>query len=602
MRLPPAPAPTPHEAMTGLRPTDAERLPPLTLTRRGRFALGGLAAIAIGILATGVVLVVRAGDDAELPAREAIAAEPREDAPEGPTWDAPTVRSEPGTLLVTAADAVALSAEAAEALFEHAPVVVVSEQRAEPVEAAGVLALRLRAPLLLVDPPTAGPGVGETEGATAEPAMPSRLDDALRALAPSVIVAVGAVPALATDAEVREVTIADDVRAVRRADWEQVLGAINRAAGPRGADTSEIDDLLAAAAEAAVRDPSGAAVLHRSDVLALAPAISAVAAGRSLVPLADTDPRADHRAIDRLASVGSASIVVLGGDDVWGGATVEDLAWRLETAATGVHLPGGGQLLFPGRQLIALYGHPEGPALGVLGEQPVDRAVTRAREVAAPYDALVREPVVPTFEIITTIASAGAGSRGDYSRRTPIETLRPWVDAAAEAGMYVVLDLQPGRTDFLSQAQEYEELLRQPHVGLALDPEWRLRPNQVHLRQIGGVDAAEVNAVADWLAGLTRENRLPQKLFIVHQFKFSMIRDRASMRADHPELATLIQMDGQGSQGSKDGTYRSLVTQDSPPPGVWWGWKNFYDEDTPGVRSPGATMAVDPRPWFVSYQ
>ena len=40
--------------------------------------------------------------------------------------------------------------------------------------------------------------------------------------------------------------------------------------------------------------------------------------------------------------------------------------------------------------------------------------------------------------------------------------------------MYVVLDLQPGRTDFLTQAKRYEPLLALPHVGLALDPEWRL--------------------------------------------------------------------------------------------------------------------------------
>ena len=41
--------------------------------------------------------------------------------------------------------------------------------------------------------------------------------------------------------------------------------------------------------------------------------------------------------------------------------------------------------------------------------------------------------------------------------------------------MYVVLDLQPGRSNFLDQAKLYEPLLRLPHVGLALDPEWRLR-------------------------------------------------------------------------------------------------------------------------------
>jgi hypothetical protein len=34
---------------------------------------------------------------------------------------------------------------------------------------------------------------------------------------------------------------------------------------------------------------------------------------------------------------------------------------------------------------------------------------------------------------------------------------------------------------------------------------------------------------------------------------------------------------------------------------VQFGWKNFYDEDQP-LRSPAATMALDPPPVFVSYQ
>ena len=50
-----------------------------------------------------------------------------------------------------------------------------------------------------------------------------------------------------------------------------------------------------------------------------------------------------------------------------------------------VHLPGGGHVLFPGRRLVAIYGHPGDGNLGVLGEQPVDAAVQRAGEVAAGY-------------------------------------------------------------------------------------------------------------------------------------------------------------------------------------------------------------------------
>ncbi|MCY3910544.1 MAG: hypothetical protein OXF99_03470 [bacterium] len=63
-----------------------------------------------------------------------------------------------------------------------------------------------------------------------------------------------------------------------------------------------------------------------------------------------------------------------------------------------------------------------------------------------------------------------------------------------------MLDLQPGRSDFLTQARIYEEFLRLPHVGLELDPELRLKSQQVHLAHIGTVDAVEINLVSEWLA------------------------------------------------------------------------------------------------------
>jgi hypothetical protein len=207
--------------------------------------------------------------------------------------------------------------------------------------------------------------------------------------------------------------------------------------------------------------------------------------------------------------------------------------------------------------------------------------------------------VMPAFEIIATIASSLAGRDGDYSAEMGVEDLEPWVDAAAELGVYVILDLQPGRSDFLSQARAYESLLRHPHVGLALDPEWRLGPNQVHLRQIGTVDASEINAVAEWLAGIVREEALPQKLFLLHQFRFSMITNRDDL-VTPPELAVVVQMDGQGPLPTKYETWAALTagTEDT---GWYWGWKNFFDEDSP-MATPDQVLDLDPVVVYVSFQ
>ena len=279
----------------------------------------------------------------------------------------------------------------------------------------------------------------------------------------------------------------------------------------------------------------------------------------------------------------------------------EDAAWQLDVVRRGDEIPGGGLVMFgsdPDRRLVAMYGHPVSVGLGVLGEQGPDEGVERLGSIVAGYDADGFR-VLPTFEIITTVASAAPGPDGDYSALTAPDVIEPWIEIAAANDLYVVLDLQPGRTDFLTQAKIYEEFLRLPHVGLALDPEWRLKPDQVHMVQIGTVDAAEINEVSEWLAGLVREEALPQKLLIVHQFHVSMITNRHRIETP-PELAVLIHMDGHGSPRTKQHTW-DVLTRAPDAGGFYWGWKNFYDEDAP-MAGPEYVLTLTPTPLFVSFQ
>lgn len=261
--------------------------------------------------------------------------------------------------------------------------------------------------------------------------------------------------------------------------------------------------------------------------------------------------------------------------------------------------PHGGRELLPHYRFVALYGTPGVASMGVLGEQPMAETIQAVKDMAAQYQPYSAEKIFPTLEIITTVATASPTTNGDYSNELDTAGLLPWIEAAKQAGVYVVLDLQPGRTDFLTQAKLYEQLLREPHVGLALDPEWRLKPDQVHLKQIGSVDVSEVNAVGTWLADVTKQNGLPQKMFLLHQFRLSMITNREQLDTSHKELAYVIQMDGNGAQSTKLQTWRTLLA--GAPPAVYFGWKNFYDEDLP-MLAPQATMGLSPQPWYISYQ
>lgn len=272
--------------------------------------------------------------------------------------------------------------------------------------------------------------------------------------------------------------------------------------------------------------------------------------------------------------------------------------WQLASRIDGVVTANGTSDLLTGTRFIAFYGNPTTGALGVLGEQGPQATLDRMAPLVSEY-AADGAMTVPTFEIIVTVADAVAGDDGDYSAEMGAEVLRPWIDVATAAGAYVMLDLQPGRTDFLTQAKRYEEFLRLPNVGLALDPEWRLGPEERHLRQIGSVTADEVNQVSDWLAQVVREHLLPQKLFIVHQFRLDMIEGRELIEL-RPELATVIQMDGQGPLGTKYETY-SVLTGEPDAAVFAWGWKNFYDEDSP-MANGSQVLGLDPVPVFVSFQ
>src|SRR5271166_2797184 len=217
------------------------------------------------------------------------------------------------------------------------------------------------------------------------------------------------------------------------------------------------------------------------------------------------------------------------------------------------------------RRLVALYGHPGAPALGALGEQGLQASVARARNVAAAYRTLTKVPVIPAFEIIATVAQARPGQGGDYSYQSSVASVRPWVRRATAAGMYVILDLQPGRASLLAQARRYRSLLELPDVGLALDPEWKLAPGQLPLQQIGSVSIGEVNSVARWLADLTAQYRLPQKLLVLHQFRLSMIRDEPKLDTRYDDLAILIHMDGQGTP--RTSSRPGKRSPGPPPPG-----------------------------------
>jgi hypothetical protein len=263
--------------------------------------------------------------------------------------------------------------------------------------------------------------------------------------------------------------------------------------------------------------------------------------------------------------------------------------------ASRAELPGGGRRIFPGRVLVAYYGTANTGSLGVLGEGSPDEITKRLLRAASPF-AGPHRTVQIVYELIASVAQASPGSDGDYSSFISDADVRRYVRAAKRNDALLVLDLQPGRSDFLPQARHFRWALRKPWVGLALDPEWHVGPHEVPAHVIGHVGAAEVNAVSRFVARIVAVHQLPQKLFMVHQFRTDMVRHIAKIKL-RKGLAQVQHVDGFGSRRQKLATYHAVAKPDR----FHMGFKLFYDEDS-HLFTPARVMRIHPRVEFVSYQ
>jgi hypothetical protein len=265
-----------------------------------------------------------------------------------------------------------------------------------------------------------------------------------------------------------------------------------------------------------------------------------------------------------------------------------------KAAAAAPELPRGGRTIFPRYRLVAYYGAPQDRELGELGIGTPDQATRRLIKQARPYGR--GRQIMPVLELITVVASASS-TDGRYSSRQSDATIKRYLAAARRAKALLLLDVQPGRADFLSEVKRLEPYLRQPDVGLALDPEWHVGPAEIPGKVIGSMQSSDVNAISAWMATIVREGNLPQKLLVVHQFTDNMIRDKQLLKQS-PEVALTLNVDGFGSIPVKVSKYRDFARTG---PRTHHGFKLFYRED-PVLMKPRQVLRMKPQPELVVYE
>jgi hypothetical protein len=262
-------------------------------------------------------------------------------------------------------------------------------------------------------------------------------------------------------------------------------------------------------------------------------------------------------------------------------------------------LPNGATSIFPEHRLVGFSGG-RSPAFGRLDADDLEGAADELDEIIPDYEADGRT-VLPVYELIAVIAHQSPTPSGLYRAVEPDEVIQDYLDAAREHGALLLLNVQPGRSDFLDDVQLLEKWLREPDVGLALDPEWAVGDGEVPGQTYGSTTGAELDAVARYVSELVAEEDLPEKVIVFHQVHESVVTDEDDL-GEHPGVEVIKSVDGIGARSDKESTWDRVIA--GTPDHVRPGFKLFFDEDTRHgpLMTPEQVLALEPLPEYVLYE
>jgi len=256
--------------------------------------------------------------------------------------------------------------------------------------------------------------------------------------------------------------------------------------------------------------------------------------------------------------------------------------------------------VFPRYRLVGFAGAPGSAAFGRLGVGKLADRVAEIEKVARSYPA--GRQALPVPELIAVVVQRYPGSDGDYRVRIGDDVIRRYLDAARRHRALLLLNIQPGRARFVDEVHALARWLREPDVGLALDPEWAVGPGQTPGHVFGSTTGTVIDQVSAYLDGIVRANGLPQKVLVVHQLNPGIVRGFEKVR-ERDGVVVVKSVDGIGSAGAKITTWKRLVK--NMPAALHPGFKLFFDEDTQGglkLMTPSQVLALRPQPEYVLYE
>jgi hypothetical protein len=272
-------------------------------------------------------------------------------------------------------------------------------------------------------------------------------------------------------------------------------------------------------------------------------------------------------------------------------------AWPVKTV-----YPDAGALL-PFNRIVAYYGNFYSTQMGVLGEYPPDQMMAMLASTTAEWRAAdPSTPVIPALDYIAVTAQGSAGADGKYRLRMPDSQIEKAITLANSVNGLVFLDVQVGWSNVKTEVPLLAQYLKLPNVELSLDPEFDMEPGVKPDKEIGTMDASDINFATNFLANIVNANNLPPKILVVHRFTQEMVTNYQNI-TPLPQVEVVIDMDGWGSQAKKINTYKQV---EAAEPVQFTGFKLFYKNDllapSTGMLTPQQVLQLSPQPSYIQYQ
>jgi hypothetical protein len=239
-------------------------------------------------------------------------------------------------------------------------------------------------------------------------------------------------------------------------------------------------------------------------------------------------------------------------------------------------------------QVLAYYGNPYTEQMGILGEMAPTELAARLKSHAATYDALNGAAGIrPAFHIVYGRATVDPGRDGNHLLYVDDATMAEYINLACQEGFLVFIDLQIGLSDVRSEVEKVLPFLDQPHVNLAIDPEFAMPPGELPGDAVGTVDATDVNAAQEMMQAYIQERGLGDRLLIVHKFLPEMVT-RPELLQTYPNVGLVMDMDGFGPSEVKTVKFGWFSVE-----AEYSGIKLFFKQD-PDLMSEADVLGLQP--------